>query len=207
MSPRSSLAGRHPMPRSYALEIAQLSIANKALRAVWGVIWLLLYRPSPTPLHAWRRLLLRVFGASIAAGAHPYPRAKIWAPWNLSMAAHSCLANDVDCYCVAAVSLGEHATVSQYSYLCTASHDYRDPAMPLVVAPIVIEQEAWVAADAFVGPGVKVGAGAVVGARSTVVADVPPWAVVAGSPARQLGQRPRFQRQELSTSHAAGTQA
>jgi putative colanic acid biosynthesis acetyltransferase WcaF len=180
--------------RSYPLQSARVGTVNKLLRAAWRLVWLLLYRPSPTPLHGWRRLLLRVFGARIAAGAHPYPRARIWAPWNLSMAEHSCLANDVDCYCVAHVSLGVHATVSQYSYLCTASHDYRDPAMPLVIAPIVVERDAWVAADVFIGPGVKVGTGAVVGARSTVLADVPPWTVVAGSPARQRGQRPPFQR-------------
>ena len=191
--------------RSYRLEIAHVGMANKLVRAIWGVVWLLFYRPSPTPLHAWRRLLLRAFGARVGAGAHPYPRARIWAPWNLSMSEHSCLANDVDCYCVAPVSLGAHATVSQYSYLCTASHDYRDPAMPLVVAPIVIEREAWVAADVFVGPGVKIGTGAVVGARSTVLVDVPAWTVTAGSPARPLGLRPQFQRQELTSTNMAET--
>jgi len=112
------------------------------------------------------------------------------------MGAHSCLADDVDCYCVAPVSLGEHATVSQYSYLCAASHEFRgydfqDPEMPLVIAPIIIEAYAWVAADVFVGPGVKIGEGSVVGARSTVLQDVPPWTVAAGSPIKLIGDRPR----------------
>jgi putative colanic acid biosynthesis acetyltransferase WcaF len=106
----------------------------------------------------------------------------------------SCLANDVDCYCVAPIRVGAHATVSQYSYLCSASHDPRDPAMPLIIAPIVIESYAWVAADVFVGPGVTVGEGAVVGARSTVIQDVAPWTVVAGAPAILRGVRPRFSR-------------
>lgn len=110
------------------------------------------------------------------------------------MGAHSCIADDVDCYCVAPITLGAHATVSQYSYLCSASHDYRQASMPLVVAPIVIEAEAWVAADAFIGPGVKIGKGAVVGARSAVFADVPEWAVMVGSPARRQGTRPAFDR-------------
>jgi putative colanic acid biosynthesis acetyltransferase WcaF len=189
------------MSRSYPLGVMRLTTAQKFLRVAWNVVWLLLYRPSPRPLHAWRRFLLRLFGARIAAGAHPYPGAKIWAPWNLTMAEHSCLASDVDCYCVAPVSLGAYATVSQYSYLCTASHDYRDPAMPLVVAPISIEAEAWVAAAAFVGPGVKIGHGAVVGARSSVFGDVESWAVVAGSPAVQRSTRPSFTRQP--GSHAS----
>jgi putative colanic acid biosynthesis acetyltransferase WcaF len=161
---------------------------------MWNIVWTLLYRTSPTPLHWWRRMLLRAFGASIDGGAHPYPRARIWAPWNLRMGLNSCLADDVDCYCVAAVTLGRHATVSQYTYLCSASHDYTQLAMPLVVAPINIEDEAWVAADVFIGPGVTVGHGAVVGARSTVIDDVAAWHVVAGSPPRQLGTRPSFER-------------
>ncbi|MDE2348505.1 MAG: putative colanic acid biosynthesis acetyltransferase [Gammaproteobacteria bacterium] len=178
--------------RSHPLTVNRVSTANRALRVIWSFTWLLLYRPSPRPLHAWRRTLLRIFGARIGARAHPYPSAKIWAPWNLTIEADGCLADDVDCYCVAPVRIGARATVSQYSYLCAASHDFRDPAMPLVAAPIDIGANAWVAADVFVGPGVTIGEGAVVGARSTVVRDIEPWTVVAGSPALRRGERPRF---------------
>src|ERR1700677_4647685 len=184
----------HPMSSRPLSEPAPITTRHRLLRLLWGVVWVLLYRTSPTPLHAWRRMLLRAFGASIRAGAHPYPRAKIWAPWNLHMDVDSCIADNVDCYCVAPVTLGRHATVSQYSYLCSASHDYTRTPMPLVAAPIHIEDEAWVAADVFVGPGVTVGRGAVVGARSTVTADIPAWNVVAGSPPRRLRMRPEFQR-------------
>ncbi len=182
------------MSRSYPYQVSNITLGNKALRGLWTFVWLFFYRPSPRPFHAWRRFLLRAFGARIAAGARPYPSAKIWAPWNLSMAEYSCLGDDVDCYCVAPISLGSHATVSQYSYLCSASRDYRDPALPLVIAPIVIEREAWVAADVFIGPGVKVHEGAIVGARSTVLSDVLAWTVVAGSPALQRAMRPKFER-------------
>lgn len=182
------------MSRSGHLQVTTLSVSNKVGRLVWNAVWLLLYRPSPTPLHAWRRCLLRLFGATVARGAYPYPRAKIWAPWQLSMGKYSCLANDVDCYCVAPITLGERVTVSQYSYLCSASHNYLDPSMPLVTAPITIESEAWIAADVFIGPGVRIGQGAVVGARSTVTKDVEPWTVVAGSPPKTRGLRPCFER-------------
>jgi len=188
--PRDSSKSR----RTYTLAPMKLSRRNVLMRAVWNLVWLLLYRPTPMPLHAWRRLLLRAFGARVETGAHPCPRARIWAPWNLTMGAHSCLADNVDCYCVAAVTLGAHATISQYSYLCTASHDYQDPSMPLIVAPITVEAEAWVAADVFVGPGVLIGEGAVIGARSTVIADIQPWMVAAGSPTGIIGTRKRFSR-------------
>ena len=183
------------MSRTFALQPATVTRSNRALRVLWGVCWCLLYRPTPRPMHAWRRMLLRLFGARIAAGVHPYPAAKIWAPWNLTMDVPSCLSDHVDCYSVAPITIGAYATVSQYSYLCSASHDYRIPTLPLVAAPIMIEADAWVAAAAFVGPGVRIGEGAIVGARSTVTNDVAPWTVMAGSPATPRGQRPKFKRE------------
>lgn len=166
-----------------------LSRRNKLARAVWNIVWLALYRPSPVMLHGWRRFLLRSFGARVGVGAHPYPSSRVWAPWNLTMGDDSCLSHHVDCYCVDKVYLGSRATVSQYSFLCTASHDYRLRSMPLVTAPIRIEADAWVTADVFIGPGVTVGEGAVIGARSTVLRSTRPWTVVAGNPAKEIGPR------------------
>ena len=105
------------------------------------------------------------------------------------MGAHSCIGPAVDCYNVAKIEIGAFATVSQYTYLCGATHDYRSLAMPLVPKPIVIGERAWVAAGAFIGPGVTIGPGAVIGARSCVTRDVPAWTVVAGNPARFLKER------------------
>jgi putative colanic acid biosynthesis acetyltransferase WcaF len=162
---------------------------NRVLRALWSLACALLFRPSPRPFHAWRRALLRMFGARIGKGAHPYPKCRIWAPWNLTMEPHSCLADDVDCYSVDRVILGQNATVSQYAFLCTASHDISSLRMPLITSPLKIADFAWVCAGAFIGPGVTVGEGAVVGARSSVHKDVAPWTVVAGNPARFLRKR------------------
>jgi len=61
--------------------------------------------------------------------------------------------------------------------------------MPLVAAPIVIGENAWITADVFVGPGVTVGDGAVVTARSSVFSDIEPWVVARGNPAAPV--RPR----------------
>lgn len=162
---------------------------NRAARAAWGVVQTLLFRPSPRPLHRWRTMLLRLFGASLHPTARVYPRARCWAPWNLVMEEWACIADDVDVYSVGRITIGASSTVSQYSYLCTATHDHEDPAQPLVVRPITIGQRCWIAADVFVGPGVTIGDGAVVGVRSTVLKDVPPWVVAAGTPATPIGKR------------------
>jgi putative colanic acid biosynthesis acetyltransferase WcaF len=168
---------------------ARITFRGRLARLVWGVVYAILFRPSPVACHAWRRVILRLFGARVGAGAHPYPGCRVWAPWNLRMGDHSCLANGVDCYSVATVTLGAHATVSQDSHICTATHDYEDASFALVARPVSIEPYAWVAGGAFVGPGVTVGQGAVVGARTVVVKDVEPWAVVAGNPAAKIKSR------------------
>lgn len=172
----------------------QLSLSNKLARLVWQAVWLLLYRPSPRVLHCWRRLLLRLFGARLGKGVHPYPSARIWAPWNLEMGDYACLGDGVDCYCVDVVRIGAHATISQYCFLCTASHDYSSLEMPLTSAPIAIGPYAWITADVFVGPGVVIGEGAVITARSSVFSDIPDWMVARGNPAlpvhrREIGSR------------------
>ncbi len=61
--------------------------------------------------------------------------------------------------------------------------------MPLMKLPIEIGDDAWVCADAFLGPNVAVGSGAVVGARAVVTGNVEPWTVVAGNPAVQVRTR------------------
>ncbi len=191
--PQTDIDNNATIPRVGRVDVSNYhnvhSIRNRIARLVWGFVWVLLFRLSPRICNGWRRFLLRLFGAKIAKHANIGASCKIWAPWNLTMQEYSCLASNVDCYCAAPITVGAHSTVSQYSYLCSASHDFTRPAMPLTMAPIVIEDQVWVCADVFIGPGVTVGQGAVVGARSTVFKDVEPWKVVAGNPARIIKER------------------
>ncbi len=186
---RGILVSREACPSSH-------SAMNKVGRAVWGCVWALLFRPSPKPLFAWRRLLLRLFGARVGRGVEVMPSTKIWAPWNLTLGENTCLSHSVDCYCVAPVTVGANATVSQYSFICTATHDIDDPHMRLVTAPVVIGDGAWVCADVFISPGVSVGEGAVIGARSSVFEDMPAWTVCVGHPCKPV--RPRVLRNDVA---------
>lgn len=169
--------------RKHRFERATISSANVQGRALWSLVWILLFRPTPRPMHRWRCWLLKRFGARIGKDVRVYQSARVWAPWNLELMDGSCLGDYVDCYNVAKVTLGKHAVVSQYSYLCSASRDYRDQTLPLVQAPIEIKDHAWVTADVFVGPGVSIGEGTVVTARSTVLHDLIGWVVASGNPA------------------------
>ena len=163
---------------------------HQIVRMLWTMVWGIFARPLPRSMGSgWKRFLLRLFGAKIASTAIVYSSAKVYYPANLVMEAYSCLASDVDCYNVAPIYIGANSTISQGAYLCTASHDITDPLNPLITAPIVIEDQAWVAAGAFVGMAVTVGQGAVVGARAAVFKSVEPWTVVGGNPAKFIKHR------------------
>jgi putative colanic acid biosynthesis acetyltransferase WcaF len=165
------------------------SFSNRVLRTCWTVIWVLCARWNPPQLAGWRRMLLRLFGAKIAPTAIIRSSAKIWLPSNLEMEDHACLGPHVNCYNMAMVTLRRYAVVSQGANLCTGSHLVDDEHFQLVAKPIEISEYAWVAADAFVGPGVKIGEGAVLAARGVTFLDLSPWTVYLGNPA--VAKRPR----------------
>lgn len=173
--------------RTPAQVLGRVGLTSKLARLAWSLVWLLLYRPTPNLLHGWRCFILRMFGAQVGKGAHPYPTARIWAPWNLTMGEGSCIGPEADVYNVARVTLGTDAIISQKSYLCTAGHDFRDPSMPLTAAPITIGNQAWVAAASFVGPGVSLGDGAIVAACAVVTRNVAVNVIVGGNPAVKIG--------------------
>lgn len=168
----------------------ELGLKNKLRRAIWNVVYIVAFRPfGLSVFKPWRFFLLRCFGAKLHPTANIYSSVKIWAPWNLEMGAYSCLAPHVDCYNPALVKIGAHSTISQKTYLCTSSHDITKPTFPLLTAPIIIEDQVWIAADSFVGMGVTIGQGAVVGARSCVFRDVEPWSVGGGNPVQFIKKR------------------
>lgn len=175
-----------------------LPLRSKLARLAWTMLYFLLFRPSPRwALRSWRVVLLRAFGAKIGKGCRVDPSCRIWAPWNLKLGNYVALAQDVDCYCVSPITIGNNVAVSQRSFLCTASHDVSSLARPLIHRPISIQDYAWVCAQAFVGPGVTVGEGAIVAACAVVCKDVASWSIVAGNPARFIKSRQVSYHQQL----------
>ena len=168
---------------------ATFPLWHRMERCLWTLIWQGFGAWTPIPFHAWRRILARAFGAKIAANAKIYPGVEIWYPRNLEMKAYSCLGRGVICYSMDRVVLEPYALVSQRAHLCCGSHDIDDPNFQLFAKPIHIGSNAWIATEAFVGPGVTVGEGAVLGARAVTVKDLLPWTIYVGNPARQLRHR------------------
>ncbi|MFI5295178.1 MAG: putative colanic acid biosynthesis acetyltransferase [Thermodesulfovibrionales bacterium] len=188
------------------LDIAANRRAQKysAKEITMRVLWSLcspFFRCSPRPLFGWRRFLLRLFGAKVGRRVHIYNSAIIYMPWNLEIGDWSSIGEYALIYNLGKVTIGKYSTVSHKAHICAGTHDYTDPAMPLLKPPVSIGDQAWVCTDAYVGPGVSMGEGAVAGARAVVVKDVDPWSVVAGNPARVIRKR-SFRTQSPSRTEA-----
>lgn len=185
------------MSNNLKIDISQyknnMSRSNQIRRLIWTIVWGMFARPLPRILgNRWKIFLLRLFGAKIHKKAVIYSSVKIYQPWNLEMEEYACLAPEVDCYNVGKIIIKSHATVSQRTYLCAASHNVYSKYHELIFKPIVIESQAWVGAEAFIGMGVTVGEGAVVGARAAVFKDVGKWTIVGGNPASFIKERKIF---------------
>jgi putative colanic acid biosynthesis acetyltransferase WcaF len=101
----------------------------------------------------------------------------------------STLGPSVNVYNQGKITVARNAIISQGAHLCASTHDYNNPIHPLLLGPITIEDNVWIAADAFIGPGVTLSEGSVVGARAVVSNDTSAWCVYAGNPARIVKER------------------
>jgi len=161
------------------------------LRFVWAFVQATLFRWSPRPFHTFRASLLKWFGANIPVPSQVviFPTARVIYPWRLTLAPRSMVGRNVMIYNLGHITLERGANVSQNVHLCAGTHDFNRWDMPLVTAPIVIGENAWIGADVFVGPGVRIGELTVVGARSVVVRDLPPRKICVGQPCRAIKDR------------------
>jgi putative colanic acid biosynthesis acetyltransferase WcaF len=156
---------------------------------LWWLVQATLFRGSPQVCYGFRRWLLRRFGAQIGKGVIVRPSATLTYPWRVKIGDNSWIGDDVVIYSFAEITIGKDVVISQKSYLCAGTHDYRSQDFSIQALPIVIEDQAWVAADVFVAPGVTVGKGAVVGSRSSVFTSLPSMMVCVGCPARPVRSR------------------
>jgi len=156
-------------------------------------LWMLLGRPAfRVTFHNWdrpRRAILRLFGAKVGPGVRIRPTARIEIPWNIDLRDGCVIGDYAILYSLGTITVGERAIVSQYAHLCAGTHDFTKRTFPLLRPSIEISAEAWIGADAFVGPGVTVGRLAVLGARASAYKDLEPGMIHIGNPAKPIKKR------------------
>ena len=133
--------------------------------------------------------MLKIFGAKLSGMPFIHSTARIQVPWNLTMKHRACLGEGANAYSLGKIKIMEGATIAQESYLCTGTHDFNDPNLQLITKPITIGKNAFIGARAMILPGVYIGDRVIIGAMSVVSKDVPDHQIVAGNPAKKIGER------------------
>lgn len=164
-------------------------LRKRLLILLWEYCWIIFCVWTPKPANAWRLFWLRLFGARLYGRPFVHQRARIVLPWNLTLHDRACLGDRANAYALGEIEIHEHATVAQEAYLCTGTHRFNDPTLPLQTAKITIGARVFIGARAFIMPGVSIGPGAIVGACSVVTKDVAQASIVAGNPAVPMKSR------------------
>ena len=173
--------------------VSPYTTREKIGRVLWNSVGQRVFRCTFHNWYGLRNALLRLFGAKVGSPVRIRPTVLVEQPWNLAIGDNSSIGDRAIIYCLGPVTIGRHVSISQGAHLCAGTHDYSRPDMPLLRPPIIIHDSAWIAADAFVGPGVTVGEGAILGARACAMKPLEPWAIYAGNPAVRVKDRTRTQ--------------
>jgi putative colanic acid biosynthesis acetyltransferase WcaF len=182
----------HNTNSSDAYERPIFSTKNKIKRLLWQICWMVLCKWTPSPLHNWRVLVLRLFGAKIGNTNFIYPNCKIWAPWLLETEDVVTIGPGVEIYNPGGIFLGHHAILSQDAYICGATHDYNSIDFTYLMKKIVIKPYVWICAKAIVLPGIQCDEGSVLAAGSIATKNMEGWMVYGGNPAKAIKQRVNF---------------
>jgi maltose O-acetyltransferase len=144
------------------------------------------------PAHAVRRVFYRrVMGFDIAPTATVFLDTRFDCARNFSLGEDSTVNGRCRLDNRGGLRLGRFVAVSEECIFLTADHDPHDAGYPTRLRETVVEDHVWIGTRATILPGVRLGEGCVVGAGSIVTKDVPPYVIVAGNPARKIGERPR----------------
>jgi putative colanic acid biosynthesis acetyltransferase WcaF len=162
---------------------------EKIRRLLWAICYRLLFRNTLHTSYGVRAAILRKFGAKLGRNVRMRRTVHIEIPWNLEIGDDVSIGDEAILYSLGPIKIGARSFVSQYGHLCAGTHDHTRRDYPLLRPPIVVGEDCWIAADAFVGPGVTIGDRTVLGARASAFSDLPADVVAVGNPAKAVKPR------------------
>ena len=167
---------------------SEVSTQRKIKNLIWRAVNRILF-PLTFRSHAARRVLLRIFGASIGSNVRISARCRIEYPNNIHIGDNSSIGNDCYVQGLDQIKIGSNVCISDGVYLLTGSHDLASLNFALITHPVSLGDGVWLAVRAIVLPGVTLQRGTVVGAGSVVHKSFESFSIVAGNPAVKLRTR------------------
>jgi len=149
------------------------------------------------PSHRLRLLIYRLLGLRVGEKSTIYGRAELHSPRGISIGHDTMIGSCAILDGRGELVIGNNVNFSNAVWIWTEQHDKDDPYFSAIKGRVVIEDYAWISCRTTILPGVTIGKGAVVCAGAVVTKDVRPYEVVAGVPARKIGDRPKDLRYQL----------
>jgi len=146
---------------------------------------------SAIPCHAFRLWAFRALGAKIGCQASIHLGCSFYQIQSLDVADNTVINQRVVLDARSGLTIGSNVSISEQAMIYTLQHDLDSPDFVVAGGPVVIEDYVFVGPRAIILPGTRLGKGCVVAAGAVVTADVEPYAVVAGVPARKVRLRSR----------------
>lgn len=185
-------AGRKDYPLFFKLLKQPYRFWEKLFRKGWQRY--MLYQVGLIPSHHVRRFVYRALGAEIGKNVVFHFKTEIRGIHRLKVGAGTIIGDNALMLAQYGLTVGENVNISSNVSIYCGSHNHQDPffrAPALDSSPVVIGDRVYIGARAMILNGVTIGVGTVLCAGCVVTKDVEPYAVVAGIPARKIGERPR----------------
>ncbi len=172
--------------------MARYKSAATVKRYAYGLICLALNITGVIPSQILRKFIYRyVFRVKSGPGCVFYGHIEFRSPWKIEIGANSVIGRGCLLDGRKGLRIGANVNISSGAWIWTLQHDIGAADFTAVGAPVEVHDRAWICARAMILPGAVIGEGAVVGAGAVVNRTVKPFSIVAGVPAREVGQRSR----------------
>lgn len=164
---------------------ANFSPLRKIQLGSWYFVQHIIFKFTFTP--PWiRRLLLKLFGATVGSRVLIRRGVRIHFPWMLELGDNCWIGEDVWIINHKKVTIGSDVCISQRTIICSGGHDYRSASLEYSHKPIAIRDGAWICLDAKVLPGVTIGECSVVSAGEVVRKSLPDYSILIDGQVRPI---------------------
>jgi maltose O-acetyltransferase len=141
------------------------------------------------PVHSVRRMAFRSSGMTIGLGSTLHTGCRFYAPTGISIGCGSIIGDRCFLDGRDQLQIGDHVDIASQVLIYNSHHDVHSEDFAAVASPVTIEDYVFIGPRTIILPGVTIGKGAVIGAGAVVTKDVKPMEIVAGVPAKKIGDR------------------
>lgn len=163
------------------------------LEFITGFLW---WGVGFIPFHTIRKFFYRLFGIKLGKGSTIHMMARIYDPRHITIGEDTLIGEKITLdgrrqlpNSRGGLEIGSHVDIASEVMIWTSEHDVHHPDMRAIEEKVIIEDYVFIGPRSIILPGVKIGKGAIVAAGSIVTKDVSTMSIVAGAPAKQIGQR------------------